>query len=435
MSGQEESLKTAPQQPGLEEDVISLEFPDIGKSMSTWISYTFHTDFMTPNASWSFECADNNYFDLFKLIQNGQKVALKVNGKITATGYVDQINIVSSRNGGTIMQVRGRDTLGPACDSTVDPKFKFDGLQTCKDVVLKLMNPFGFDEFEVDDIKNLQRLTGTTNILSTDETGTKIISKSINAPMNSKFKPHPGEGVYEFCERLGRRFGYHIWADASGHRLHLGQPNFIKKPLYKVIHQNDTPRDNLLNVAIESTVSYDWTKQPSVIIAEGAGGGGHFRKQSIKVLMVNELLGESDSPEVAALKKQYPEAKVIKRRSYIKRPEKIVPKTAFAKPLFLYDDESKNKEQLTNYVRRAMAEFQSSFLKVTYTVNRHSQKSSRTESAIWTPNTMVDVYDVINDIKGPMWIKARTFTKDRHGGTKTTIECILPYTLELAGTD
>lgn len=418
-----------------QEDIITLDFLDIGKSMSAWTSYHFHADFMTPNASWSFECSDANYFELFKLIQNGQRIALKINGTVCATGYVDQVNITSSRTGGTTMQVMGRDALGPLCDSCMDPNFKFDGLQKCRDVIMKLIQPFGFDEFEVSSLKDLSKLTGTSTILSTDDTGKKIITKNIDSPMNSKFKPHTGEGIYEFCERLGRRFGYHMWAGINGHRIVIGQPIFNSKPLYTIIHSNNATTDNNKNLAIESSVSYDWTKQPSVIIAEGHGAGGHFRKQSLKVMMVNELLGDTDSDVVKALKKQYPEAKVLPRRAYLKKPDKVVAVTKFAKPVFLYDDESKTKEQLSNYVRRAMAEHQSKFLVATYVVNRHSQINKQGQKAVWTPNTIVNVQDSVNGINQLMWIKSRTFSKDRSGGTKTTIECILPYTLELSPTE
>lgn len=430
MSGQEENLKIVSPPPPAEEDVISLKLLDLGKTISSWKSYSFGNDFMNANTAWTFEVADDNVFNLIGKVQNGERIAVLVNGTVAATGYLDQVHVSSNNSGGTTLHLTGRDALGPMCDACMDPKFKFDGLQTPKDVLTKLSTPFGFTSVEAQHYENAAKLTGVANVLSTDETGRTIVNKAITSPMNSKFKPHPGEGIYAFCERLGRRFGYHIWAAVDGKTLIVGSPTFTSKPIYTLVHTNAFPPDNVRNLVIDSEMTVDWIKQPSAIVAEGHGGGGHFKKQTIKVLMVNELLCDSDTPELTKLKTDYKEALIIGRRSTLKKPPFVVtPK--FNKPVFVHDDSSNNKKQLSNFVRRLMAEYQSQFLTIRYTVNRHSQLY-KGQRAVWAPNTMVYVDDSVNNIHQNMWIKSRTFTKDRAGGTKTVIECILPYTLELA---
>ncbi len=431
MSGQEEDLKTVSVTPADEEDVISLKLLDLGKTISSWKSYSFGNDFMNANTAWTFEVADDNLFNLIDKVQNGERIAVLINGTVVATGYLDEIRVTSNNNNGTTLHLTGRDALGPMCDACMDPKFKFDGLQTPKDVLTKLSAPFGFTAVEAQHYENAAKLTGVANVLSTDEAGRTIINKTITTPMNSKFKPHPGEGVYAFCERLGRRFGYHIWASTDGKTLIVGSPTFGSQPIYTIVHGNSSTSDNPKNLAIDSEMIVNWTKQPSAIVAEAHGGGGHFKKQSIKVLMVNELLtGKGDTPQTSKLKDDYKEALVIERHPSIKTPAFIkIPK--FSKPLFVHDDSSSNHKQLSNFVRRIMAEHQSQFLTIRYTVNRHSQ-IYKGKKAVWAPNTSVYVNDKVNNINQIMWIKSRTFTKDRSGGTKTVIECIIPYTLRLA---
>lgn len=407
-----------------ENDQVSLELIDLGKTINSWKSYDYDSDFLTAVDSWSFEVADEHVEELQKLVQNGQRISLKVNGRVCATGYVDQISIRASRSGGTSMHIRGRDALGPACDACVDPRFQFPETTTIRAFMEKLFTPFGFSSYVVDDDINLKKLTGTASTFTTNELK-KVVEKQLVTPINSKFKPHPSEGVYEFGERIGKRYGFHIWAGVDGKTLHIGRPNFRSPPQYKLIHR--TSGETQANNILDSTVTYDWSKQPSALIAEGAGGGGHFSRNTLKVLMVNELLSDSDQlPAIQALKKQYPNAYVIPRRSYLKRPDRVMEVNKFVKPIWLYDDESKTQEQLANYVRRVMAEYQSKFLVAHYSVPGHSQKG-----VTWAPNTMVTVIDEVNGINQDLWIKGRKFVKDRSGGTRTELECVLPFTMEI----
>lgn len=430
MSGQEDNLKIVSPPPAAEDDVISLKLLDLGKTISSWKSYSFGNDFMNANTSWTFEVADDNVFNLIGNVQNGQRIAVLVNGAVAATGYLDQITVDSSAHSGTVLHLRGRDGLGPMCDACMDPKFNFDGLETPKAILEKLSKPFGFTSVEPQHFENVGKLTTASTVLGVDEAGKKIVEKHITAPMNSKLKPHPGEGIYAFCERLGRRFGYHIWSSVDAKTLIVGSPTFNSKPLYRIVHGNQPHSDNPYNLAIDSEMVVDWTQQPSAIVAEGHGGGGHFKKQAIAALMVNELIHEFDNNEIKALKKQYKEAKVITKKINAKKPPFVIT-PSFIKPMFVHDDSSFDIKQLSNFVRRLMADHQSQFLTIRYTVNRHSQ-SYQGNKYVWAPNTMVTVIDSVNNIKQDMWIKSRTFTKDRTGGTKTTIECILPYTLELS---
>lgn len=408
----------------LPEDVVSLNIPEIGETIHFWKSYDFSTDFMDATSSFSFEVADENFRALASKLQNGHRVQLLINGTIQATGFVDNITI--GYGSGTTMRISGRDALSPAADSCVDPKYIAKANVTMGQLMLDLFSPFGFKEIKVDDRLNLQKLTKTSSVFTTDDNH-NIIEKLVNSKLPNKLKPTHGEGIYEFAARLGRRHGFHIWSSVDGETLYIGRPNFSSAPIGTLIHKVTDPSAN--NV-LQGSVSYDWANQPSVIIAEGHGGGGRFRKSSNKVLLVNELLSDSDAdiPAVVELKKRYPEALVIPRRAEIAKPSQIatVDSKAFAKTVFLYDDQSFDKQQLKNYAIRRMAEFQSRFMVATFTVNRHSRNG-----VVWAPNTIVSVKDEALGIDGPLWIKSRRFIKDRSGGTRTELKCILPHTLQL----
>lgn len=423
-----------------DEDTTVMELLDSGIKISNWKSYEFSTDYTDACSGWSFELGDESYQRLQNLgyvVQNGAKIALSVNGSIQATGYVDQIHIKSSRSGGTSMTITGRDALSPACDTCVNPNpvSMFQKLSTLGDLIRKVFEPFGFKAILVDDTLNRKKLATSVQQRSQINSAPSVAAKvtagaTVDQPINAKFKPHNGEGCYEFAERIAKRFGFHITCSSDGTNLFATSPDFDSAPFYSLIHK--TGKDGAGNNVISSDVTYDWHQQPSAIIAEGHGGGGHFNKKIARVLMVNELLSESDDqvPLIKKLKSDFPSAKVLERRPQVKKPPQVKTVTKFAKPLYLYDDESKELKHLINYTRRIMAEHQSKFLTAHYTVNRHSYKGN-----IWSINTSVEVKDDVSGINQTLWIKARKFVKDRSGGTRTELTCILPHTYELFNED
>ena len=52
------------------------------------------------------------------------------------------------------------------------------------------------------------------------------------------------------------------------------------------------------------------------------------------------------------------------------------------------------------------------------------------QGAPWCVDTIVDVDDDALGLHTRMWVMSRTFEKSRMGGTTTTVELIMPYTLE-----
>lgn len=407
------------------QDQVTLEIPELNKKLDTWKEYSFSSGWGEANASWRVVIADGNIEALLPVLQSRMKAVYKINGAVQATGYVENIEVSTSTSGGTILTISGRDTLGPACDSCIDLKLKWDDVDSIKKLLEDLFKPWGFREVIVDDTVNRQKLTGKQERFVADSELTKII----NQPLNKKWRPHVSEGVYAFAERIGKRFGFHVWASADGNSLLCGSPDYKSAPPYELVHQKYSADSS--NNVLHSEVRYDVTRQPALIIATGNVGGKAQKYQPLKVAMINELIcPASIPPRVQAYLDKFKEAKLIPRRSYIQVPDALKPTDSEPVVIFAHDDESATHAQLNNFVRATMANCQHTFLTARYTVRGHSQNGN-----IWTPNTMVSVTDEISGLKQQLWIKNRTFNKSKHSGTTTTIECIIPHTIELFGAD
>lgn len=421
-----------------EGDVCSIELLDLPNPIATWgnasklitgwLSYTVTSDFMTPVDSWTLEVASDHVQDLRQVVQNYQRVALRINGQIQATGYVDATDTSSTSSGGTTLYLQGRDVMSVATSTTIDPGFTFPETGKVKDLITQIFDGMGFKEVIVSDKQNRANLTGKASTFSFNDADF-VIEKQILTAVNSKFKPHPSEGHYELAERIGRRFGYHIWASADGNSVICGAPDFAQEHVYYLCHSKTAPsKNNVLDAKVRLSIE----DQSTVLVAQGHGSGGKFPKNAMTVIMANELVSDSnDNPAIQKVLNRYTQnVKVLDRNPLLKRPKSIAEVTKFPRVGYVYDDESRDKQQLENFVRRFMAEQQSKCLVGRYTVPGHSQNG-----VVWAVNTMVWVKDEVNELDQPMWIKSRTFTKDRNGGTKTTIEVILPWTLNFAPKD
>lgn len=430
-------------------DFVTLDIQDAGLSLSNWTSYQFSSDWMETGSEWHVTVADGNMQALQALVQNGQKIVFKVNGVVQCTGLVDRISSSSSkRGGGTTFTMSGRDTLSVAKDMCIDmDENVLSETTSIKDLIIKVFSPYGFTNVQVSDKVNRGKITQLATVY-VDTGADELAEKQISVPTNKKWKPVLGETNYTYAERIGRRFGFHIWSSAEGNTLFCGSPDYTTPAVGQLIHRNEWMNSGLKSSGLGEDVTdpskasnvlsaevvTEWSKQPTILLAESSLGGGTKKYARRQVIMVNELLTSLDAsgkepPFVQKFIAKHKAADVIPRRSYVKKPDSIIDVDTL-RLVVVKDDESKTLEHLRFFARSSMSRLQSQAFKATYVVQGHSQEiDGRTH--IWAPNTMVNVHDDANGVYGQLWIKSVSFHKDRSGGTTTTLNCILPYTIEL----
>jgi prophage tail gpP-like protein len=159
------------------------------------------------------------------------------------------------------------------------------------------------------------------------------------------------------------------------------------------------------------------------------GQDAQLTSSTLRVIGINELSGTDASganlPVVADILARYKDAKVLPIRSELNVFRKSYADALVARPMFLKDDESRNIDQLSGFVRREMAKRQHKALHVKYEMMGLS-----IDNAPWAPNTMVTVADDVLDITGPLYVLEREFMKARTGGTKTNLTLCLPHSLD-----
>lgn len=439
-------------------DTVSLRLPDYGREITNWSMYRFNQQFLTPTSAWSFSISDEDTELTNDLLVEGALVQLVINDNIQATGYVERRTIQSGSRGTTVT-VQGRDILGPVVDATIDPDFHLASGMSIPQFVLAVLAPYGITKIYNSDAANINIVTGlqagkggaggTTTVQVPQQQSTvnpdgtitltnTYVSASVTQVSGSRpdlktitlqqLKPHSGEGVYAFIDRVLRRLGFTMWAMADGSGVVIDKADFTTAPSQKIVHSRTNSANN--NV-IDGTLRRDIASQPSAIFVTGKGGGQTTAKAALRVLMINELVGlTSDGQALPNLQNLAGKFKVKplairKELPPFKRPKGD---RKIAKLFFLKDDESKTQAQLEAFVRREMANRQMKALQLDYQLLGHTSDGTHP----WGVNTNVAVEDEVLGVKQTMWVVEKEFTKSNSGGTMTSLKLILPYTLQIA---
>jgi prophage tail gpP-like protein len=438
-------------------DTVVLRLPDYGKEIRNWSTYQLNQRFLTPTSAWSFSISDEDPTLTNELLVPGARVELSINDRLQCTGSIDRKTIASDAGGGTKVTVQGRDILGRVVSATMDPIFKFTSGLTIVDAVLSVLRPFGIDTVYNSDAYNINVITGyqkgkfgggqskvkvqvpkrTTaadgTVTLTYEAVDGFVTIDPTRPDLKKLqlqqaKPHIGEGVYAYLERLLRRLGLAMWAAADGSGVVIGVADFTGPARQRLIRRRTDPSANNI---VRGQLTTDLSTQPSCIMAFGFGGGVDVQKSALKVLMVNELTGLDAAgnplPEILNIRARYKSCKLLAIRPELVPLVRPLGDPMTATPYFCQDNESKNLAQLEAFVRREMAARQQTSFAVNYDVVGHTQ-----DGYPWAVNTLVSVDDEVFGIHGDMWIAEKTFAKSNSGGTTTSLRLIRPHTLQIA---
>lgn len=429
-----------------EVDTVTLTLPGYQKEITNWESYSLNRRFLTPTDQWTFT-VDTADTALNTILVPGAQVQLSVNNAPQCFGYIDKKRVEVGEQG-TRITITGRDVLGPVVDSTVDPAFAFTASTTLVTFLAALLAPFGIVRMYNADTYNLQMMTGYpagvrmatggSTVTAQNLGGASIVGTTVTVDTQptrpdlhtlqlTQAKPHAGEGVFAYADRMMRRLGLTMWALADGSGVVVGVPDYSGAATQQILHKTDASRTKN-NVEPGSWVEYDLSEQPSCIVATGFGSGQDTQKSKLRVIMVNELTGLDANgnllPDIQAIKKRYPSADVIPLRSQVSSLARPQGDPLINRPFFLKDDESKNLAQLEAFARREMGRRQQKALACNYVVKGHTSDGVHP----WAVNTMVTVDDDVFGVSGPMWVVERTFSKSG-SGTQTVLKLIRPYTL------
>jgi prophage tail gpP-like protein len=391
---------------------LTILLPGSGVQFDNFLAYEYNESFTTPSDSFWFELDEDELSEETKAVLiPGAGVRVSIDDQPQVAGFIDDIQVRAGR-GGTIWHMECRDWLSPAVDGHIDPKVQFKQSQTLDQLLTTVFEPFGVSVFSTDNSTNRNIITGRVYGNPSSKKG-----KPLKSYVLHETKPYQHEGAFAFASRICQRFGLWLWPASDGQTLIVGKPDFDQDPRYELRHVVDLPGDN--NV-VESSFKLSRTNQPAIIYASGFGGGGSFAKATLRAGIVNPIV-HTDVMQIAA---SYPNVPMLIPPNV---PPDIPPYIdPNARPLFLYDPESRTLEQLYAFLMRELALKMRSSLSAHYTIEGH-----RLNGQPIAVDTVMQVEDDRSNWHAPLWVIGRTFSKVAgQQGTRTRIEMIRLGTLQ-----
>lgn len=371
--------------------------------------------------SWSIDSAyltstDGFSFDLLPLRrEDGQLLEMQpceliVNGASQALGRVDKTTI--GHDGGVI-SCEGRDFISDLVECNIDPTLKFDPKTELADAIHAAASVCGI--FEVTDFENI--------LMAEVRTGKKIERKKRKRKKRplQDYKPKPGDGIFEFLNRLVARHGATLQPGPSRNELVIDSPDYTQTPCCTLLRSDDPNNSNANNI-VTAEATRDYSRFPTYALFTGTvGEPGKATAPLTKLFKMLEL-SQAFNSEMGAI-----------MANAISPDRKVIGDAGFAALLYrlLYhrDQEARTEDDLEFAAKRAIAERLKDTLAYTCKVRGHADP---TTGAVYSVNTMANVDDAICNVHEPLWIAKRTLSYQPGEGAMTRLELWRPESFQIS---
>lgn len=329
-----------------------------------------------------------------------QPVELLVNGVSQCFGRIDATTIGDSSS----LLCEGRDFIADIVECNVDPNLIFSAGTTVGAALLDAMSPlritnvFGPEDVSMGDVRSGKRGKGKKG-------------KSPKGDKVEDVKPTPGEGIYEFCNRLVARYAATIQPGPDRQTIVLDRPDYSQEPRYRLTRSDDVTQSARNNI-IQATARRDYSSFPTFVMFTGTAAKSGSRGAPAATFFDTRLTAAQLSPEMGRIMN----AGIQDGRL----APGVSPDTTAILYRLLYhrDEQAKSQEQLDNAARRAFADRLKESLVYTCTVAGHADPAT---GAIFSVNTICDIDDAICGISEPMWIAQRTLKYSKSEGATTDL--------------
>lgn len=206
--------------------------------LDQYLSYDFQSSILIPVDSFSFTFSQPQSGDsLLDIVKEGDIAVLIAGDQTIFTGIIDMVDIETTKEGGDVVKVMGRDLMGQledsSCVSTTDDPIYLSNSSIAKTVRSLLAN-----------------------------TRIKGLSRTQNAPTGPYlFATEPGESKLSALQRFLEPLNCLAWMDPNGYVV-IGRPNMGAKAKGKLVMDRNSRFSNVTSMK----ATYNATQIPNIII-------------------------------------------------------------------------------------------------------------------------------------------------------------------------
>ena len=383
--------------------VVKLRLVDRGREWSRFKNYEITSDYFTSTDGFNFSVYSEDQSEIagWEL----EPVEIAIDGAVQLIGRIERSEIGGDDSSITYS---GRDYISDLVECNVDPTVSIKKDETLFGAITRTACPVGIDTVLDDDEANVRDVRSGRKVGPREYTRFKVTKAK-------DYKPEPGEGIYEFLNKMVAREGATIQPGNSRNELVLSAPNFAQDPS-GFIRVSKDPSLAARNNAYHCKAARDYSRMPTFALFQGRGaenGKAHSKLSSeISIVHVAGILSNAFYFETG-----WNLAMRVGHNRRKPAPGTIFPSTLY-RMLFFRDNEARNQEMLERAIRRAISDRIRDSLVYTCTVKGHKDPETQSVYAI---DTMIDVQDDIRRVHEKMWVASRTFKYTEAGGAETDL--------------
>lgn len=416
--------------------VVELDFGDGRLLLNGIEEYSIDSAYMTSTDAFSFKMYDpsskyNRSLDLSRVI-------ISIDGTTILRGRIDVTEIGGDT--GSSITCQGRDYISDMVECNLDPAVALSEQMTLEQAIKIAAGPVGISEVSFDAARWRNARVGA-QVETT--AGTRSFQ---NAPLKD-YKANPGEGIYEFLNRLCVRFGCTMQPTTEYNTILLDAPDYTQESSYYVRRTLENP-NSATNDILSASVRRDYSKFPTVVLVSGKTGGASEARTTIAAkspaatnlekfeIALLRVIQANLPPKVSAVSGEATSVPGIQKILEALLPpgmsyytERIAPRSGFVpkfsmyRLMYLRDNLAKDAKQVQNIAARKAAERFKDSLQYSITLQGHRD---RVTNRMYAVNTIIGVYDELCDIEERLWIEKCTYTYSPAEGAKTHLVCWRP---------
>lgn len=390
------------------ESQLTVRFNLLGRTENRFKSWSIDSAYLVSTDGFSFDLLPASRDEGFGL--ELQPCDLMVDGVSQLLGRIDKTRI--GHDGGAV-SCEGRDYLSDLVECNADPNVKISANTLLDDALLLAMGPCGISE--ITDFENI--------LFSEVRTGVSIkrTKRQRKKRPLEEYKPRPGEGIFEFCNRLVARHGATIQPSSSRTEIVIDSPDYTQGAIYS-LNRSDDPNASGSNNIVSATAERDYSRFPTYVLFTGNGGQAGQQSGGLKPALFKMLeLSEAFNSEMGEIMQR------ALTGDRIKPADPGFPALLY-RMLYHRDKEARAQEDLELGARRAIAERLKDTLAYTCTVKGHADPAT---GAIYSVNTVASVNDDVTGVHEPLWISRRTLRYSESEGAMTDLELWRPESFQI----
>jgi prophage tail gpP-like protein len=371
----------------LPETRLRLRFDALGRETENVTAFRLDSSYLTSTDGFEVTLVEPD-FELTRKLEL-QPVSIYLGGNLQMVGRIDK----STRGkNGEAVTLFGRDYISEMVECHVDPAVKIKKNASLAQAILDAAGTVGIANVVGDAGVTMRNLRTGANISG------GAAPPDFTALKQDEYKLNPGEGIFEFSNRLAARHGATIQPTDKRDTIALTAPDYGQDVSFLLQRYRVDP--TAVGNVLEGEATRDYSRFPTHVLATGKRGAKGEPKQAL----FNQIQAELEDLLAGLIETE--------RQLPTNNPASI---ETLYRLWYLRDEQARTAAQIAKSAQRAYADRFKETLAYTSTVQGHTDVDGR----MYAIDTVARVIDEVAHVEEELWVETVSLSYSKESGPRT----------------